>query len=190
MQDRQALTPERGATFLLLGFSVIVWGTSWWPIDVAADHTSPIMLATLRVVPTLALVLVVFALLRRRLPRGRLLAATAASGVLMFGFFQWVLMDSVATIGPGNSAVVINSSPLVVAVLGFVFLRERLSALASLGLVTGFLGVVLMVWSQIGDFPSAGTLIRGSRLRSPVRQRGESPRFFCAPRHVIETTST
>lgn len=161
MPEQEAATRSGRSTFALLAFSVLIWGTSWWPIDVASDHTSPIMLATLRIAPTLVLVLVAHLLLRRRLPTGRVLAASAISGVLMFGFFQWVLMDSVPTIGPGNSAVIINSTPLVVAVLGFVFLRERLSAPASAGLIVGFIGVVLMVWSQIGDFPSAGTLIGG-----------------------------
>ena len=150
-----------GTTIALLGFSVIVWATGWWPLDIALTHTSPIMLATLRIAPTLILVLCVFALLRRRLPRGQVLGASVASGFLMFGFFQWVLMDTVATIGPGNSAVIINTSPLAVALLGFIFLGERLKLLASFGLLTGFVGVVMMVWSQLGDFPSAGTLIGG-----------------------------
>jgi len=153
-----------GATFALLGFSVLIWGAAFWPIDVASDHTSPIVLAMLRVVPTLAVVLVIFSIFRRRLPQGRLLAASALSGLLIFGFFQWVLMDSVVTIGPGNTAVMVNTAPLVIAVLGFIFLRERLGALASLGLVIGFLGVVMMIWSQIGDFPSAGMLIGGVAL--------------------------
>ncbi len=154
-------TSADGATFMLLGISVLVWGTGWWPIDVASEYTSPIMLAALRVGPTLALVVLVFAAFRRKLPEGRLLVASAVSGVLMFGFFQWVLMDSVVTVGPGNSAVLINTAPLFVGLLGFLFLRERLGAIASIGLVVGFLGVVLMVWSQVGDFPSTRTLVGG-----------------------------
>lgn len=157
----QGVARGGGTTVALLAFSVLVWGTGWWPIDVASEHTPPIMLAMLRVAPTLVLVLVLFALLHRRLPRGRILVASVVSGLLMFGFFQWVLMDSVVTIGPGNSAVIINTSPLAVALLGFLFLGERLSRLATAGLVAGFVGVVLMVWSQIGDFPGAGTLIGG-----------------------------
>lgn len=157
-------TREGRATFALLGFSVLVWGTSWWPIDVASEHTSSIMLATLRIAPTLILVAIVFVALGRRLPEGRVLMASVVSGALMFGFFQWVLMDSVNTLGPGNSAVIINTSPLFVGLLGFVFLRERLGVAASIGLAVGFLGVVLMVWSQVGDFPSIGTLVRGVAL--------------------------
>ncbi|MGI9659489.1 MAG: hypothetical protein ACR2OD_11320, partial [Gaiellaceae bacterium] len=94
MSDPHGSSRGSGTTVALLSFSVLIWATSWWPIDVASEHTSPIMLATLRIAPTLALVLVLFALLRRRLPTGRILTASAVSGVLMFGFFQWVLMDS------------------------------------------------------------------------------------------------
>ncbi len=151
-------------TAALLGVAVLIWGGGFWPIDVASDHTEPIMLAMLRVAPTLALVLVIFVVFRRRLPTGRLLWVSVLSGLLIFGLFQWILMDAVVRIGPGNTAVMVNTAPLVIAVLGFVFLRERLGALASLGLVIGFIGVVMMVWSQIGDFPSADTLIGGVAL--------------------------
>jgi drug/metabolite transporter (DMT)-like permease len=146
---------------VLLGITVLIWGLTWWPIDVASEHSTPIMLAMLRVAPTLVLLVAVFALLGRRLPRGRLLAASIGSGLLMFGTFQWVIMETVVTIGPGNSAVILNTPPLFVALLGFLIMRERLNALAVFGLAIGFAGVVLMVSSQVGDFPSAGTLLGG-----------------------------
>ena len=164
MSEPRAASRGGGATSALLTVAVLIWGTTFWPIDVASEHTAPIMLAMLRVAPTFVVFLVVFVLLGRRLPRGRMLVGSLVSGLLINGFFQWVLMDSVVRIGPGNSAVMVNTAPLVVALLGFIFLRERLGSLASLGLVIGFVGVVMMVWSQIGEFPSAGTLIGGVAL--------------------------
>jgi len=74
------------------------------------------------------------------------------------------LMDTLVTIGPGNSAVILNTPPLFVALLGFVFLRERLNVAAVVGLVAGFAGVVLMVSSQLGDFPTRTTLVGGVAL--------------------------
>ena len=164
MSEPRAVRPGGGATSALLAAAVVIWGTTFWPIDVASEHAPPIMLALLRVAPTLVFFLAVFVLLRRRFPTGRLLAGSLVSGLVINALFQWVLMDSVVRIGPGNSAVMVNTTPLVVAVLGFIFLRERLGALASVGLVIGFVGVVMMVWSQIGDFPNAGTLIGGVAL--------------------------
>lgn len=164
MSEPQAARHGSGTSAALLTLAVLIWGATFWPIDVASEHTTPIMLALLRIGPTLVMFLVIFVVLGRRLPRGSLLIGSLVSGLVINGFFQWVLMDSVVRIGPGNSAVLVNTTPLVVAVLGAIFLGERLGALASLGLVIGFAGVVMMVWPQVGDFPSAGTLIGGVAL--------------------------
>ena len=75
----------------MLAVAVLIWGTTFWPIDVASEHTAPIMLAMLRVAPTFVVFLVVFVLLGRRLPRGRLLVGSLVSGLLINGFFQWIL---------------------------------------------------------------------------------------------------
>ena len=47
------------ATFALLAGFVLIWGTGYWPTEVASEHTSTVMLSALRVTGS-ALLLVAF----------------------------------------------------------------------------------------------------------------------------------
>lgn len=148
----------------LLGSAVLIWGLAWWPLDISSQHAPPVMLAALRMVPSALLLWLGYLLMRGTLPRGRLLAGSILTGLLLFAFFQWALMASIAYAGAGNSAVVTNMPPLLVAILGWLALRERVSRLALAGLITGFGGVVLMVATQLGSSQGAVRLLIGIGL--------------------------
>ena len=148
----------------LLGFGVIAWGLAWWPLEVTSEHSPPVMLASLRMIPSALTLLAGYLLIRGTLPRGRVLVGAIVTGLLVFAFFQWALMASVARVGAGNSAVVTNTPPLMVAILGWLVLRERVSRLAIAGLATGFGGVVLMVATQLGGTQGTGRLLSGVGL--------------------------
>lgn len=152
------------APLVLLGAAVVIFGTGYWPTAVAAGHGPTLMVASLRVAPS-ALVLLATALaLRARWPRGRMLGWAVLTGLLMVALFHWGITEAIARAGAGNGAVLINTNPLMVLVLAWIFLRERLSPLGILGLLAGFGGVVLMVSSQLGGSVETGQLLLGSAL--------------------------
>jgi len=84
--------------------------------------------------------------------------------LLTAAVFQWGLTEAIDRAGPGNGAVLINTNPLMVLVLAWIFLRERLSPLGVFGLLAGFGGVVLMVSSQLGGSVETRQLLLGSFL--------------------------
>jgi len=53
------------------------------------------------------------------------------------------------TLSAGVTSVINASTPLWGALVAFLWLKDRLSALRSLGLAVGFLGVLMLVWDQI-----------------------------------------
>lgn len=136
----------------MLGFAVLVWGTTPRMTAVGADHTESITLTMLRAAPTAAFLLLALPVLRYRMPQGRRAwLATATSGVLMVPVFLGGLTEAIIRAGPGNAIVLVNTAPFFVALLGRLFLRERVSLQTVAGLVVGFAGIVLVVWSQLGD---------------------------------------
>jgi drug/metabolite transporter (DMT)-like permease len=136
--------------YAFMGLAITLWGTSFWPTEVAGQHGSSLALSALRTLPAAFVLLAVMPMFRARLPRGRVAAWSALTGVLMVTVFFYGLTEGTIRAGAGNAAVLANTSPFIVLLLGRLFGNERISALGTAGLVVGFSGVVVMVSSQLG----------------------------------------
>jgi drug/metabolite transporter (DMT)-like permease len=142
---------ERVYALVLLSIPVIVWGTTPRVTAVAGPHTDPIMLTALRAAPTAVFLLLLLPVLRYRMPRGRRAWFwTAASGVLMVTVFLGGFTEAIIRAGPGNAVVLASTSPFFVVLLSRLLLGERVPLQALGGLVVGFAGIILVVWSQLG----------------------------------------
>ncbi len=133
--------------------------------DAALHHTSPIMIATLRALVGGALLTVILPLMRSRLPRTRRLWMWAAA----IGFGNTTLTQvgiSVGTdrAGAAVAAVLLNSSPFFVALIAWFALGEAITRLGAAGLVIGFAGVLLIVFSDPGKIAHGSQLAIGFAL--------------------------
>lgn len=150
---------------LILGVSMTAAGIVYPVTDAALDHTSPIMIATLRALVGGALLSAILPLMGARLPRTRRLWLWA----LAIGFGNTTLTQvgiSVGTqrAGAAVSAVLANSAPFFVAVIARFALDEPITRLRALGLVVGFGGVVLVVFSDPGNVAHGSRLAVGMAL--------------------------
>ena len=155
--------PDAPAAAALLGVSVVFWGSSFRATAIAAEHTSGVVISALRAVPAaLALAVLVALLPGRRFPATpRLWLWAAVTGLLGTTLFFVGLSEGTRLAGAGNTAVLANSTPFFVLVLGWLFLRERAAAVGVVGLAVGFAGVVVMVSSQLGGERSTRDLVAG-----------------------------
>ncbi len=62
-------------------------------------------------------------------------------------------------ISAGTMAVLQSAAPMFAAIVGHVWLRERISPGRALGLAVGFAGVALLVWDRVGWREQAGVAI-------------------------------
>ncbi len=152
------------AAFALLFTFVILWGTGYWPTEVADRHTGTILLSGLRVLLAVFPLLLAALWTGARFPRGRMLAWSVVTGLLMIAIANYGTTEAVARAGPGNAAVVVNAAPLLVVAVGWLVLSERLGAIALVGCAMGFGGVILMVSSQLGGDISTAQLLIGFGL--------------------------
>jgi drug/metabolite transporter (DMT)-like permease len=92
------------------------------------------------------------AALSRGLPRpsGRDWVSLVVIGVLWFGVYNVALNQGEHHVDAGTSAMLIQISPVLIAVLATLFLGERFTRWIALGLVLAFAGVVLIGVSQPG----------------------------------------
>jgi probable blue pigment (indigoidine) exporter len=150
---------------LLLAFTVVVWGCTPRVTAFAGPHADPLTLTMLRAAPTAVVLLAALPFLRSRLPRGReVWLWTAVSGLLMVTVFLAGFTEAIIHAGPGNAIVLASTAPFWVVVLSRIFLGERASLQALAGLGVGFVGVVLIVWSQLGGGTGNGELAAGMGL--------------------------
>lgn len=149
---------------LYLVITIFFWGTAFRASAIGVDYTSPIMLTALRAAIGAAALLLAVLVLRSRFPKRELWGWTVITGLLMVTLTLEGIAEGTARAGAGNAAVLLNASPFFVLILSRIFLRERASVFAVLGMVIGFTGIVVMVSTQLGDIGDTPDFILGMTL--------------------------
>src|SRR5690242_8070842 len=159
MGGRSGHVPHRLPVSPVLGVSMTAAGVVYPVTDAALHHTTPITIAALRALVGGALLTGMLPLIGSRLPGTRRLWVWAFA----IGFGNTTLTQvgiSVGTerAGAAVAAVLLNSSPFFVAIMARFVLDEPITRLRAAGLVIGFAGVLLVVFSD------PGTIAHGARL--------------------------
>lgn len=134
-------------------FTVIVWGASFIATKVALRDLTPVTLVWLRFgIGVFILGVVTLARRQFALPRRSELGYFALLGFLGITFHQWLQSTGLVTAQASTTAWIIASIPVFMALLGWGFLKERLSLAQVFGIALAALGVLLVV--SKGDFSS------------------------------------
>ena len=127
-----------------VGTTLLLWASAFVAIrHLGADFSAgPLSLGRL-VVGSLVLGVVA---LSRGIPRPtrREWVSLVAIGVLWFGVYNVALNEGETRIDAGTAAMLIQVSPVLIAVLAAVFLSERFTTYLALGLALAFSGVALI----------------------------------------------
>lgn len=130
---------------LLLAFTLVAWGTNYLFVRVGLSAAGPLWLAALRAGAGLLALAVYFLLVAPRVPLtpsrrwwALLVGIPNTAGLLGL----WFLAAS--AVPPGQTAVVIYTYPLWVALLSIPLLGARLRVTHWLAIVGGFVGVLLV----------------------------------------------
>ncbi|MBX2864750.1 MAG: DMT family transporter [Leptolyngbyaceae cyanobacterium MAG.088] len=129
--------------FLIAPF--FLWGTAMVAMKGVIDTTTPLFLATLRLIPAGVMVLIVAALLGRKQPQSWQGWAWIGGFALIDGtLFQGFLAEGLQRTGAGLGSVMIDSQPIAVALMARFLFQEIVGPLGWLGLVIGILGISLL----------------------------------------------
>jgi len=149
--------PPRLAYVALVAVCVI-WGTTYLGIRVALEAVPPALMGALRWLTAGSLLLAYAWLRGQALPHVGSWASLAVQGLLMIGFGNGFVNWAEQSVPSGLAAVVIATSPFFMA--GVEALRadgERLSRRGLVGLVLGFLGIIVLVWPDLRFNDAGGT---------------------------------
>ena len=163
---------HRGQIWLGMLVLYFVWGSTYLGIAYAVETIPPFLMAASRFALA-GLVLLTWSIVRSRgefvMPSRREWRDSAIVGALLLGGGMGAVAWGEQTIPSGIAALIIGLMPVWVAVLGRVFLGERLPGIAIAGIVIGFAGVGILVAPTIaGDSGSLNPLGLVALLISPI----------------------
>jgi RarD protein len=145
---------------VLLLVCVIIWGWTFVATKICLQYLTPAELLAARFVMATPLVWLIMRLRGSRLviARGLRAAALGSAALFLFHFLvqTWGLERTSAT----NTSWLIAVSPLAMAILAYVLLKERLERNTWIGIGVAFVGVLLLVsrgeWSRFDWLRSTG----------------------------------
>jgi drug/metabolite transporter (DMT)-like permease len=149
-------THKNLTAYLELIFAAVVWGISFIATKVAVADVPPAVVVWLRF--TIGLVILfVFMLFRGmlRLPTIKDGLYFALLGFIGISFHQWLQSTGLVTSQASTTSWIVSTAPIFIALLAWVFLREKLGVMAILGIGLATLGVLLVV--SKGNFSSVFT---------------------------------
>ncbi len=149
-----------------------VWGSTYLAIAIAVDTFPPFVMAAIRF-GLAGAVLLGWSMLRDgrsfAWPTRREWRDSTVVGALLLGGGMGLVAWGEQTIPSGIAALIIATMPVWVAVLGGIFLGERLPRLAVAGILIGFAGVAILVGpSALGEAGALDPAGVAAILLSPV----------------------
>ncbi len=134
------------AAYLEITFAVIAWGASFIATKLALRDLAPITVVWLRSAFAV-LILGVIAVVRKEffLPRKVDLLYLGLLGFLGITFHQWLQATGLETVQASTTAWIVATSPVFIAILSWLFLREKLTWLQISGILLAMVGVLLVV---------------------------------------------
>ena len=145
--------PSALALWANLGIVYVIWGSTYFGIAVSIETIPPFLMAAVRF-GLAGLILVAWDLLRhpaaRHLPTRRQALDSSIVGGLLLGVGNGFVVFAEKTVPSGIAAILIGMMPLWFALLGWLYLRQRLPRLVVIAVIVGFVGVALLIWPS-GD---------------------------------------
>ena len=136
---------------LLMGLSfVLMWSSAFTSARIAVAYASPLLLLSVRFLISGLLAMLIARAFGQRIALSRKQwAAVVLFGLLQNGVYLGANFVAMQWIEAGLAAIIASLLPLLVALLSWVFFREKLPTLGILGLLAGLAGVVIIMWSRL-----------------------------------------
>ena len=152
--------------FLKVTFSVVVWGASCIATKIALRDIQPITVVWARfAIGVIILGIVVLVRKQFKLPQRAEVPYFGVLGFLGIAFHQWLQSTGLMTSKASTTAWIVATTPLFIAMLSWVFLKEKLKWAQVIGIGMATIGVMLVISEgeisslSVGKFGNRGDIL-------------------------------
>ena len=132
--------------YLEMLFAVVVWGGTFIATKIALQEVSPATIVWLRfAMGLIVLGIAVFARKQFAFPEKNEWLYLALLGFLGVTFHQWLQATGLQTAKATTTAWIVATTPVFIAILGWLALKEKLNRIQIIGILVAALGVLLIV---------------------------------------------
>ena len=168
-------------SLLALAITLLFWSSAFAGIRAGLRGYSPGHLALLRFLVASATLAIYALATRMRLPATSDLPGIALTGFLGITVYHVALSYGERSVSAGAASFLINSAPVITAVLATIFLGERLGARGWVGIGISLAGVSLIAFGEGG-----GMRLAPGALLILIAALGESVYFILQKRYFLK----
>jgi drug/metabolite transporter (DMT)-like permease len=138
-------------TFIVYLVLCLIWGSTWLAIKIGLGSAPPLYAASVRFIIAVMILMAVVKIKKLQYPSSfRALLSLAYPGVFMYAGSYACVYFGETRINSAMAAILFGSYPFFVALMSNLRLRhEKIRGLAWIGLVFGFLGVVVISYDSL-----------------------------------------
>ena len=142
--------PSSLTGYAAVAFTIISWAAAFPWIRIALNELAPIQLASARFAIAAILIVAWLAWTRPPLPSRSDALRIFLCGLAGIALYNFFLNTGQQTVAAGAASFIVNSAPILTALLALVFLGERFTVWGWIGTVVSFCGIGVIASGQPG----------------------------------------
>jgi drug/metabolite transporter (DMT)-like permease len=150
------LTSSKAFRYLLILLAIIFWGTSFVATKTVLHEIKPVTIIILRLILASTLLTIIAITTKRKFSLNLKSHGWIFILALVAVFHLWIQVTGLQYTTAANTGWIIGTAPIFMAILGFVFYKEKITPLQFLGILVALVGLLLLIGK--GDITNIGLI--------------------------------
>ncbi len=150
------MTSSKAYRYLLILLAIIFWGTSFVATKTVLNEIKPVTIIILRLILASVLLTIIALSTKRKFSLNLKSHGWIFILALVAVFHLWIQVTGLQYTTASNTGWIIGTAPVFMAILGFVFYKEKITHLQFLGILVALAGLLLLIGK--GDITSIGLI--------------------------------
>jgi len=150
------LTSSKAFRYLLILLAIIFWGASFVATKTVLNEIKPVTIIILRLILASTLLTIIALSTKRKFSINLKSHGWILLLALVAVFHLWIQVTGLQYTTASNTGWIIGTAPIFMAILGFVFYKEKITLLQFLGILVALVGLLLLIGK--GDITNIGLI--------------------------------